>query len=190
MVCLSISLLGSLSVTLDGQPVDSFEYNKVGALLAYLAIENESPHRREALACLLWPDQPQKAALDSLRNALSKLRQAIGDHHTDPPYLFITNDAIQFNRASDHKLDVNRFTNLLEASKSHHHRRLESCKTCSERLKQAVELYWGEFLEGFYLADSDLFNDWVSLKREKCSRMALESLQQLASIYEWRGDYD
>ena len=190
MVCLSISLLGSLSVTLVGQPVDSFEYNKVRALLAYLAIENESPHRREALACLLWPDQPQKAALDSLRNALSKLRQAIGDHHTDLPYLFITNDAIQFNHASDHKLDVNRFTNLLAASKSHHHRRLESCKSCSERLKQAFEFYQGEFLKGFYLADSDLFNDWVSLKREKYSRMALESLQQLASIYEWRGDYD
>ncbi len=36
MACLSVSLLGSLTVTLDGQPVNSFEYNKIRALLSDL----------------------------------------------------------------------------------------------------------------------------------------------------------
>ena len=175
MACLSVSLLGSLTVTLDGQPTSKFEYNQVRALLAYLIAEAESPHRREALAGLLWPDLSQKAALNSLRNALAKLRQVIGDQDADPPYLFITNDAIQFNRASDHKLDLERFTQLLAASKSHTHRRLESCRSCADRLRQAVDLYQADFLKGFSLPDSDLFEDWLCIKREKYLRAALDA---------------
>lgn len=188
MACLSVSLLGSLDVTLDGQPVSSFEYNKVRALLAYLVVESESPHRREALAGMLWPDHSQKAALNSLRNALTKLRKGIGDQNADLPYLFITNEAIQFNRASDHKSDLARFTHLLGTCKTHHHRRLESCKSCSERLRQAVDLYQDEFLHGFTLSDSDLFEEWLRIKREKFCQLAVEATRQLASIYEWRGE--
>ena len=190
MACLSVSLLGLLTVTLDGQPISKFEYNKVRALLVYLITEPERPHRREALAGSLWPDQSQRAALDSLRNALSKLRQTIGDHDADSPYLFITHETIQFNRGSDHKLDLERFFQLLAASKTHIHRRLESCKSCSERLKQAVELYQGDFLHGFIQPDSDLFEDWLHIKREKYLSQAIEATQQLASIYEWQGELD
>ncbi len=174
---------------MDGRPVSRFEYNKVRALLAYLIVESESPHRREALAGLLWPDQSEKAALDSLRNALAKLRQSIGDQEAQPPYLLITKDSILFNQASDHWLDKTHFLLLLDSTKTHRHRRIECCPTCTERLKQTAELYRGEFLEGFYLADSDLFNDWISLKRQKLSHMALETLSKLVSIYERRGEY-
>ncbi len=186
---LSIGLLGSLTVEVDGRPISNFEYNKVKGLLAYLVVETESPHRREALAGFLWPDQSQKAALDSLRNALSRLRQAIGDHQANPPNLLITKDSIQFNQASDHWLDKAHFLHLLEATTAHHHRRIECCVSCAERLEQAAALYRGEFLEGFYLTDSDLFNDWVLRKRVKLSQVASDALSQLVSIYERQGKY-
>ncbi len=190
MACLSVAVLGSLTVTQDGQPVSSFEYNKVKGLFSYLIAEADRPHRREALAGLLWPDQSQKAALDSLRNALSKLRLAIRDRTADPPFLFITSDAIQFNRSSDHDLDLERFTNLLAAVKTHTHRRLESCKTCRAHLKQAAGLYRGDFLAEFSLPDSDLFEDWLRSKRDRYSQGAQHALHQLASILEWQADYD
>ena len=58
MAHLSISLLGTFQVILDGKQVTAFESDKVRALLAYLAVESDRPHRRETLACLLWPERP------------------------------------------------------------------------------------------------------------------------------------
>ncbi len=189
MSVLSITLFGSLTVTVDGQPVNQFEYNKVRALLAYLVTESGSPHRREGLAGLLWPDQSQTAALNSLRNALSTLRQAIGDNRADPAYLLINRDSLQFNISSDHWLDVSRFSQLLAVNQTHRHRRIESCWGCTDRLTETVNIYKGEFLQDFHLADSDLFEDWAALKREHFSKLALQALQQLTSTYAWRGDY-
>ena len=44
---LSISLLGSFQVMLDGNAITQFGYDKVRALLAYLAVEANRPLRRE-----------------------------------------------------------------------------------------------------------------------------------------------
>ena len=49
---LSLSLLGSFQAALDGLPVTGFKSNKERALLAYLAVEADRPHRREMLAGL------------------------------------------------------------------------------------------------------------------------------------------
>ena len=83
-----------------------FKSNKVRALLAYLAVEADRPHRREALAGLLWPDWPDRDALSNLRYALASLRRTLGDHTAVPPFLLITPQTIQFNPASDYWLDV------------------------------------------------------------------------------------
>ena len=85
MAKLSLSLLGPFQVVLGGQPVIGFKSNRVRALLAYLAVEADKPHRRESLAGLLWPDWPDRDALSNLRYALSDLRGAIGDRETEPP---------------------------------------------------------------------------------------------------------
>jgi adenylate cyclase len=45
MTHLSISLLGAFRVVLDGEPITAFEYDKVRALLAYLAVESEQALR-------------------------------------------------------------------------------------------------------------------------------------------------
>ena len=58
MAHLALTLFGPLEVTLDGDPVTSFASNKVRALLVYLAVEADRPHRRDALAPLLWPNWP------------------------------------------------------------------------------------------------------------------------------------
>src|SRR5215210_3327406 len=98
MARLTLALLGALEVTLDGQQVASFAYDKVRALLVYLAVEAERPQRREALAALLWPEQPDPAARNNLRRALLTLRTAIDDQRAQPAFLLITRDTIQFNR--------------------------------------------------------------------------------------------
>jgi len=118
VACLSVRLLGPHQVTLDGQPVTGFKSSKVRALLAYLAVEADRPHRREVLAGLLWPDWPDRDALSNLRYALSNLRRVIGDRTAEPPFLLITRDTLHFNTASDYWLDVAAFTDLTEPALS------------------------------------------------------------------------
>lgn len=128
---LGMEFLGGFRVTLDGAPLNTFESNKVRALLAYLATESKRPHPRESLVALLWPDWPNRSALTNLRNALANLRHVIGDHHADPPYLIISREEIQFNAESDHSLDVAGFIQLGEGSKQSGLSRLSCCTRVS-----------------------------------------------------------
>jgi len=50
-------LLGPYHVTTANQAPVRFEYDKVRALLAYLAVESDRPLRRGFLAGLFWPEQ-------------------------------------------------------------------------------------------------------------------------------------
>jgi len=181
MTHLALSLLGTFQVTLDGQPITGFKSNKIRALLAYLAVEADRPHRRESLAGLLWPDWPDRDALSNLRYALSDLRGAIGDRQADPPFLLITRDSIQFNLSSDHMLDVRSFTESAGVDKSSSH--------FIELMERAAALYRGAFLEGFSLEDSSSFEEWTLLTRERLARQVSSLLHTLVESYEEQGDY-
>jgi predicted ATPase/DNA-binding SARP family transcriptional activator len=186
---LAIAILGPFLVTLDGEQLTGFDYDKVRALLAYLALEADRPHRREALAGLLWPEQPEKAARDGLRNALSTLRKAIDDEATDPPYLFITRTAIQFNSSSDHKLDTNSFIRALDLAAHHRHRNSAACRYCARWRREAAELYHGPLLAQFSLPDSPEFESWLLARREALHIEAMDAFSRLAVFYLRRGEY-
>jgi DNA-binding SARP family transcriptional activator len=144
---------------LDGQPVSGFESSKVRALLAYLAVEADSAHSRNALIGLLWPDRPERAARSNLSQALANLRQVIGDRQAKAPFLLISPSTIQFNRASDFSLDLSAFSALLLACDRHTHRRKDRCRSCLGRMEDALALYRGCFLEGFLVADCAAFQE-------------------------------
>ena len=50
---LQLNLLGGFAVAWRDQPLDGFNYDKMRALLAYLALEHAREHSRETLAALL-----------------------------------------------------------------------------------------------------------------------------------------
>jgi predicted ATPase/DNA-binding SARP family transcriptional activator len=190
MARLSLSLFGSLQFKLDGRPVGGIESDKARALLAYLAVEAGRPHRREALAGLLWPELAERAARHNLSQALFNLRQAIADQAAVPPFLLVARDAVQFNLQSDHWVDVGTFSALVAACEAHRHRQLDSCPACAQRLAQAAELYAGGFLAQFSLAGSIAFEEWALLRREQLQQLVLRALESLASYHERRGAYE
>src|SRR5512138_1373905 len=128
MSCLSLSLLGPVQVCMDGEPATRFPYDKVRALLFYLAVQSDCAHSREELIGLLWPDLPEEAARTNLRQALASLRGAIGDRSAEPPYLLINRENVQWNEAANARLDVANFVELLSASSRHVHRNPSHCK--------------------------------------------------------------
>ncbi len=176
MALLSIHVLGPFQASLEGEPLSGFASDKVRALLVYLALSPGRPHRREALAGLLWPEFPERSARTNLRNALANLRQVIGDGAASPPFLISTRQTIQFNGQSDYWLDAVTFEDLLAVA-----------SPTSERLEQAVSLARGLLLEGFTVADAAPFEEWLLLRREYFGRQAVEALDSLAAIYEGRG---
>jgi predicted ATPase len=173
---------------LAGSPLTSFTYQKVLALLVYLAVEAGRAHEREFLVGLLWPELPEGAARTNLRQALAKLREAVGEGDPLQPFLLATRDTVQFNPASDFELDTTAFTQLLDQCQAHPHRGLDRCPACAARLAQAAALYQGSFLTGFSVADSAAFEEWAIVKREQFHRRAQEMLGRLASASERRGD--
>ena len=178
---LVITLFGSFQVMLGGRPVSGFVSKKAQALLAYLAVEADRPHQREELADLLWPDYPESSARMNLRNVLANLRRVIGDRQASPPFLEITRQAIQFNRASNFQLDVSLFTQLTAVS--------SPAQLAIEQVEEAVVRYQGPFLAGFSLADSPPFEEWTILRREQFGRQVSDLLRHLAGYYEQQGGY-
>lgn len=190
MASLKINLFASFQVTRNGRSVTDFATDKARALLSYLAVERHKPHRRESLSALLWPDQPEARARQSLRQALSNLRQACGDSDDLPDPLFLVDrHEVQINPGADIWLDVAEFTTLADACDHHHHRLLTQCLPCLNRQEAMLALYTGDFLAGSSLGDSHAFEEWAMLKREWLHGRAVEALALLADYYERRGDY-
>jgi len=188
---LEISLLGSFRVTLDDIPLTSFATDKVRALLAFLAVEANWPHRRDTLVDLFWPDRPPAAARNNLRQALFQLRHTLANSQGPMPHLLVAAKEVQFDPTSDYWLDIAEFEPCLSASRDHRSPGQKTlCPACQTRLETAVELYRGDFLAGFSLPDCPCFEMWQLLTQEACHRQALESLCQLVDTYEARQDYD
>ncbi len=170
---LMIKLFGTFEVHLGDQKVTAFSYDKVRALLAYLAVKADQAHARQ-----------------SLSQALSLLRRAIGDKIATPPYLRVIRQTLQFNADSDCDIDVMIFMQHLAACQAHAHAQLALCDGCLDRLEQAVALYRDDFLTGFSLGDCPAFEDWARLQRERLRRQALETLAYLTDSYLHRDAFD
>jgi predicted ATPase/DNA-binding SARP family transcriptional activator len=182
---LSLLLFGSVRLVCDEKPITSLG-SRTLALLAYLAIEADRPHRREALAALLWPDLPDAHSRNNLRQALFQLHQALGEG--DPPFLIADSQTVQLNRSSA-ALDVAEFQALVETCRQHLHHRPATCPTCVERLERAASLYQGDLLADFSLKDGAAYEEWVMVWRERLRRLALNVLHTLANHYGLCGDY-
>jgi WD40 repeat protein/DNA-binding SARP family transcriptional activator len=182
MARLTVSLLGPFQATLDGQPIASFESDKVRALLAYLAAEAGRAHPRDKLAGLLWPERPEPAARSNLTHALAVLRQAIGDRDAGVPALLVSRETIQLNPDGDAHVDVTQFLDLSGLR--------DPSRAGLTGLEQAVALYRGRFLDGFDLPGCSEFEEWLLLEQEHLHRRAMEALARLAAGYEAQGDLD
>jgi DNA-binding SARP family transcriptional activator len=192
---LSIRVLGQLEVVLDGAPVTEFAYNKLRALLAYLAVEAEHPQTRAHLAALLWPDVPERLARQNPSQALRMLRKLLGEHDSiladaAEPFLLAMSDTIQLNPQADCSVDATRFAALLAMVEAHQHRAMHLCASCIERLHQAIALYRGDLLSHFPMVDSELFDEWAQALRAQLRQQAIGACERLAHAAEWHMDYE
>jgi DNA-binding SARP family transcriptional activator len=163
---LKISTLGGLSICLADEPVTGLASRKVEALLVYLACTGRA-HPREVLAELFWEERAQSRAMANLRVALSSLRK-----HLDP-YVIITRESVALNPGADVWLDVAELEKRLNAG----------------QIEEAVGLYQGDFLAGFYVRGCPGFEDWAAVERERLHRTILDVLKGLIASCIEQGRY-
>ncbi|MCB0069162.1 MAG: tetratricopeptide repeat protein, partial [Caldilineaceae bacterium] len=194
---LYLHFLGTYHITFGDNREPAIETAKAKALLAYLAVENTRPHRREQLAAMFWPDSGQKAAHQNLRQALYVLRQQLrpleSNQDTDDAdglFLTVTRQDASFNTDSEHWIDAVLFTELTRSTEKHLHRRLDACPQCIERLEAAADLYTGDFLSGLTVPDAEEFEAWRVAQQESLHTQALIAFDALASFYERRGEIE
>ncbi|GAA4011779.1 hypothetical protein GCM10022631_24810 [Deinococcus rubellus] len=166
-------MLGPPEIWLDGQRV-TFRTRKAVALLAYLALE-PGLHQRPKLAAMLWPDADEASGRASLRSTLNYLNQGLG-RRSD--LTAASKEALGFKSLDGLALDML----LLEAAVKH----LDQQDQMD--LVQVSELYRGDFLDGFGLADAPQFDDWVTVQRELTRQRLEVVLEQLSSLQTQAGE--
>ncbi|MCU0568363.1 MAG: NACHT domain-containing protein [Oculatellaceae cyanobacterium Prado106] len=183
MVRLSISLLGGLQVTLDGLPIADFGYDKVWALMVYLVVEAHQPHRRATLAALFWADSSEERARGNLRQALTTLRHLLQERQAPVPFLLTTRQTIQFNRNSSYRLDVTEFLSLSQPLSGQSETASELTDKDVAQLEQAIALYPGDFLVAVKSFDSEAFEEWMVLTRDRLQGLAVNICTCLTRYY-------
>ena len=143
---------------------------KAQSLLAYLMVQRDRPQGRDHLAELFWGDRPEHNARRSLATALWQIRRCLpGDD-------FIVADAAEV-RLNPHRafwLDVTEFERLA---------RTRTPPAQVSALQQAVALYRGGFLDGFY-------DDWVLSERYRLESLYGDVLAGLMAAREALGEHE
>ena len=185
MAVLQITCLGDCQIALDGAAPNAVLTEKARSLLIYLTLEAQV-HQRSDLTKMLWSGYSDESARNSLRQVLHLLRQSLPE--TDTPWLLVTRQTVQINPAAPITVDVTTFIGLLAAVTTHAHADLATCTTCVAGLRQAVDLYRGDFLAGLGAIDSDGFEEWRRITQEQLHIQMLDALARLANAAESVGD--
>ena len=163
-------LLGALHLTdAEGREVQSLLTRpRRLALLAYLAAATPRRlHRRDSLLALFWPELDQEHARAALRQALHVVREALGA------------DVIVTRGDEEVGLDLERIWCDVVA--------FDRAVTAWQS-REALELYRGNLLEGFFIPDAGDFERWLEGERARLVKAAARSARELLEQSKAEGD--
>jgi DNA-binding SARP family transcriptional activator/predicted ATPase len=156
---LKIYLLGQFKLLANDRPIE-LPSRPAQSLLAYLALNAGVTHRREKLAGLLWPESTETNARGYLRQALWRIRKTLEDASLpSDEYLQISDISVTFDKQSDYRLDADVFLESMEEKPV-------------EQIIDALHLYRGELLPGFY-------DEWVLYERDRFQATFHQKLNHL-----------
>ena len=88
-----------------GREFHGFDGCKVQELFCYLLIHHDRPHPREALASLLWGDNPTQKSKKYLRQTLWQFQNAL-ESRSGGGALLVKSDWVRFDLRPEVRLDV------------------------------------------------------------------------------------
>lgn len=171
---LKIHALGTPQVLKDGTPVGKREWQTSAAeeLFFYL-LAHPDGQPREQITDVFWPDLPPARAKSTFHSTVYRLRRAT---HMEILTFDRSSGTYGLNPEMHHWYDVENFEKLLKVALGNGESRVEA-------LRQAIALYHGEYLEGFY-------SDWCLSKRRTLEEQYINALSELAHWCTDKGSYD
>lgn len=170
-------LFGKFSVCCDQHFLTCFSVHKVQELICYLLLHRDKNHNRGLLAETLWDDSDKPDTKKYLRKTLWQLQRALrsvprlaGDN-----FLHVDQQWIQISCVADYWLDIEVFESAFKTVTETKGR--EFVFEDYLKVKNAVELYEGDLLEGWY-------QDWCVFERERFREMYLGMNEKLMSYCE------
>jgi DNA-binding transcriptional activator of the SARP family len=165
-----LRLLGRIDLARDdASDIDALlRQPKHFALLAYLSLPVPGTwHRRDLILSTFWPDSDQSRARSSLRSALHTLRGHLPD------------GLIRTRGDEEISLDPD----LIDTDVASMVEDFES-----NRFSESLNKYEGEFLSGFFIADSPAFEKWLDAERSRYLTVAKRSASEVSRQKETLGD--
>ncbi|MCL4297994.1 MAG: bacterial transcriptional activator domain-containing protein [Anaerolineae bacterium] len=183
MSTFTVHLFGRFQVQHKDQVLDSLNTHKVQELFAYLLLYGKQLHCRETLAALLWDTSSTAQSLKYLRHTLWKLQLVLDRANGAEAGRLFSIDAewIGLNPEADLWLDLAAFEQASTCTKGIPGQVLDA--NCAQMLQNAVQLYRGDLLEGWY-------QDWCLYERERLQNMYLAMLSKLMSYCEAHHEYE
>jgi DNA-binding SARP family transcriptional activator len=179
MVALTVRMFGRFDVCWGDQTAATLKTRAARELLGYLVLHRGHPQRRETLATLLWKDAAPAQGRKYLRQALWQLQSALrplaGCDGVQP--LEVDPEWIQLNNCGQLVADVARFEEAVHSCHGIPGGRLDDVR--KRQLEEAVRLYRGDLLEGWY-------QDWCALERERLQHDFVDVLEKLVCACEAR----
>ena len=165
---LRLRTLGAVYLALDdGTPLGGAASQKRAlALLALLAASGDAGLSRDRLVALLWPEANEERARHSLTQLLYAARRAVG---VDDLFL----------AEGDVRLNPERIASDVGA--------LDDAIARGDP-EEAVALFQGPFLDGFYLSGTAPFEQWVEAQRARIAERVGDALEQLGNAAEAAGE--
>ena len=176
---LKIYGFGEVRVLRGDTPVDPRAWGTARAkeILFYLL---SFPHRRkEQIGQTFWPELSAAKVRSAFHVTMYRLRRALGV----PDCILYEDDRYYFNQRIDYWYDVREFERFLAQAD---HLRGTDPVAYEWHLKQAVELYRGDFLESLSLSGEG----WHIPLAEALRQKYIDSLLELGRLAAGRGDYD
>lgn len=163
MTRLELRVLGGFSLTEDGSAI-VLTSRKARALLACLALARGRPQPRDRLATLLWAESGEAQARTSLRQALTTLRRALGNHP----------DVLSADLESVCVLSSALWVDATEFER-------DCGSQDGDVLQRALDRYRGDLLDGLN-AEAPGFEQWLAVERERLRALAVAGCARLVDL--------
>ena len=174
---LRVCLFGKLDVKHGDHGTVDLCARKAQELFCYLLLHRDRPRTREALTAILWNDCSPAQSKKYLRQTLWQLQAAMRlqkePHHA--PVLTVESEWVYIDPKNNLWLDVAEFEQAFNLTRGTPGRQLDAQNV--QILQNAVELYRGDLLEGWY-------QDWCLFERERLQNMYLTMLDKLIDYSE------
>lgn len=176
MEILKIKLIGDIEIKFDKTDILPKLSSKSIAIIAVLICNENNKLSRERLATMLWADSFDTASYN-LRYNLWNIKKVIPKDNFGNDFITTTKDYCQINPKYSFSSDVLEFENLNLDKKN-----LGSSEFLS-KLINAKNRFKGDFLDEFYIKDSDEYNEWILSSRAKYQKKYIECLNLLLYYY-------